>query len=127
MKKKSIWKFFTSTWVGVAAKGINFADHLPAASEAAPDLDLTREPVCEVTPVSLRSLDHLSGVARRREIVFVAEVGLKEAFESLAKTGTGGQMTMERMASMIAQGLEENPKSWILSSGASLYWRYQHS
>lgn len=123
MKKKSIWKFFTSTWVGVAAKGINFADHLPAASEAAPDLDLTREPVCEVTPVSLRSLDHLSGVARRREIIFVAEVGLKEAFESLAKTGTGGQMTMERMASMIAQGLEENPKSWILSSGASLYWR----
>ena len=123
LKKKSIWTFFTSTWVGVAAKGINFADHLPAASEIAPDLDLTREPVCEVTPVSLRSLDHLSGVARRREIVFVAEVGLKEAFESLAKTGTRGQMTMEKMASMIAQGLEENPKSWILSSGASLYWR----
>ena len=116
-------KQFTSTWVGVASKGINFADHLPASLEALPDLGQAREPVCEVTPVSLRSLDHLSGVARRREISFVPEAGLREAFESLAKTGTRGQVTMERMASMIAQGLEENPKSWILSSGASLYWR----
>ena len=123
LKQKKVGKLFTSTWVGVTAKGINFADHLPTASEAAPDLGRTREPVCEVTPVSLRSLDHLSGVKRRREISFVAEAGLKEAFESLAKTGTRGQMTMERMASIIAQGLEENPQSWILSSGASLYWR----
>lgn len=123
LKKKRGVKQFTSTWVGVASKGINFADHLPVSLEASPDLGQAREPVCEVTPVSLRSLDHLSGVARRREISFVPEAGLREAFESLAKTGTKGQVTMERMASMIAQGLEENPKSWILSSGASLYWR----
>ena len=123
LRKKKERNLFTSTWVSVAAKGINFADHLPAASEAASDLGVTREPVCEVTPVSLRSLDHLSGVARRREISFVAEAGLKEAFESMAKTGPGGKVTMERMATMIAQGLEENPRSWILSTGASLYWR----
>ena len=122
LKKKKDGNPFTSTWVSVAVRGIKFADHLPSP-EAVPGPSLGQEPVCQVTPVSLRSLDHLAGIARRKEITFVAEAGLKEAFESLAKTGAGGEMTVERMASMIARGLEENPQSWILSTGASLYWR----
>ena len=48
MKKK---KSFTSTWLSVSAKNINFADHLPASN-----LVLTEKwnPVCPLSPPSLR-------------------------------------------------------------------------
>ena len=48
LKKK---KSFTSTWLSVSAKNINFADHLPASR-----LVLTEKwnPVCQLTPPSLR-------------------------------------------------------------------------
>ena len=46
------WKTFTSTWLSVSAKNINFAEFLPATVS-----NVEREfadPVCEETQVSLR-------------------------------------------------------------------------
>ena len=113
---------FTSTWLSVSAKNINFADFLPPPEDPSGAF-LLMEPVCEVTPVSMRSLDHLIGVKRRKDIHYLAEVGLKEAFQSLAQKEENVKETVERMATRIAQGLKKDPKSWILSTGAALYWR----
>jgi len=120
MKKK---KSFTSTWLSVSAKNINFADHLPASH-----LVLTEKwnPVCPPTPASLRSLDHLSGLARRQGLQYQAELGLKEAFQSLAgKKEEGNKESVEKVGARIAYGLAKKPKSWILSTAAALYWRVQ--
>ena len=100
MKKK---KSFTSTWLSVSAKNINFADHLPASH-----LVLTEKwnPVCPPTPASLRSLDHLSGLARRQGLQYQAELGLKEAFQSLAgKKEEGNKESVEKVGARIAYGL----------------------
>ena len=45
------WKTFTSTWLSVSAKNINFADFLPATVHQEEEFS---EPVCKETQVSLR-------------------------------------------------------------------------
>jgi hypothetical protein len=46
------WKIFTSTWLSVSAKNINFAEFLPATDRNTDKVFV--EPVCEETRVSLR-------------------------------------------------------------------------
>ena len=46
------WKTFTSTWLSVSAKNINFAEFLPATVSNTEKEFV--EPVCEETQVSLR-------------------------------------------------------------------------
>jgi len=114
------WKTFTSTWLSVSAKNINFAEFLPGAL-ASWELE---EPECEETRVSLRSLDHLSGVKNRGHLQYNAEVGLKEAFQSITgKVDKSVKDGVERMARRIALAISKKPDSWILSTAAALYWR----
>lgn len=120
LKKK---KSFTSTWLSVSAKNMNFASYLPAS-----ELVLTEawSPVCEVTPPSLRSLDHLSGLKMKDQLQYQAEIGLKEAFQTLAgKKEEGNKESIEKVGARIAYGLSKNRNSWILSTAAALYWRVQ--
>jgi len=119
-KVKINWKAFTSTWLSVSAKEIKFSDHL---AKSATTTGLV-EPHCAVTPVSIRSMDHLVGVRRRGELKYGAEVGLMEAFQSLAgqvdKSASDG---VAKMATRIGVSLLQQPNSWVLSTAASLYWR----
>jgi len=116
------WKTFTSTWLSVSAKNINFAEFLPTALNAM-DKQFV-EPDCDETKVSLRSLDHLSGVKNRAKLRYNAEVGLKEAFQSITgKVDKSVKDGVERMASRIAVALSKKPDSWVLSTAAALYWR----
>ena len=53
-----------------------------------------------------RSLDHLSGLARRKGLQYQAEMGLKEAFQSLAgKKDDGNKESVEKVGARIAYGL----------------------
>ena len=66
------------------------------------------DPVCERTPPSLLSLDHLAGVQHRRRLHYAAEVGLKEAFKSLTgNTKETGKVGASVMATRIARGLRQ--------------------
>merc|ERR1712233_18895 len=119
-KVKMNWKAFTSTWLSVSAKEIKFSDHL---AKSATPVGLV-EPHCAVTPVSIRSMDHLVGVRRRGDLKYGAEAGLMEAFQSLAgqveKSESEG---VAKMATRIGVSLLQQPNSWVLSTAASLYWR----
>ena len=117
-------KSFTSTWLSVSAKNMNFASHLPAS-----ELVLTEKwsPMCDVTPPSLRcshryclvtvkdtkvfnvrSLDHLSGMKMKGSLPYQAEVGLKEAFQSLAgKKEEANRESVEKVGARIAYGLSK--------------------
>jgi len=118
-KIKFNWKAFTSTWLSVSAKGVKFSDHLPNPSTAGPI-----EPHCAVTPVSIRSMDHLVGVRRRGELKYSPEAGLAEAFQNLAgQVDEGVVDKVALMATRIGVNLLHKPNSWILSTAASLYWR----
>jgi len=114
------WKTFTSTWLSVSAKNINFGEFLPAVIAGNEFV----EPVCKETHVSLRSLDHLSGVRLRKNLRYNAEVGLKEAFQSITgKVDAPVKDGVQKMATRIAQAMMKNPDSWVLSTAAALYWR----
>ena len=53
-----------------------------------------------------RSLDHLSGLARRKSLQYQAELGLKEAFQSLAgKKEEANKESVEKVGARIAYGL----------------------
>ena len=53
-----------------------------------------------------RSLDHLSGLARRHNLQYQAEMGLKEAFQSLAgKKDDVNKESVEKVGARIAYGL----------------------
>ena len=109
LKKK---KSFTSTWLSVSAKNMNFASYLPAS-----ELVLTEawSPVCEVTPPSLRSLDHLSGLKMKDQLQYQAEIGLKEAFQTLAgKKEEGNKESIEKVGARIAYGLSK--VGWSLTN-----------
>ena len=55
-----------------------------------------------------RSLDHLSGVKNRAKLRYNAEVGLKEAFQSITgKVDKSVKDGVERMASRIAVALSK--------------------
>ena len=130
LKKKFKPSSFTSSWVNVAANNVQFSEHLPAAAPGLSEDAMTMlEPVCEASPGSLRSLDHLAGVQHRASLRYVAEAGLTEAFQLLGRDETqgGGEATIvdtvERLAARIAGGLATNPRSWVLATGAALYWR----
>lgn len=117
--KKLNWKAFTSTWLSVSAKDINFAEHL-----SLPPTPHLIEPFCAITPVSARSLDHLVGMKRRKELKYSAEVGLLEAFQSLAgKVDKAAPSGLEKMATSIGVNLLLKTDSWVLSTAAALYWR----
>merc|ERR1719495_89628 len=114
------WKTFTSTWLSVSAKNINFGEFLPGVMTGNEFV----EPVCKETHVSLRSLDHLSGVRLRNNLRYNAEVGLKEAFQSITgKVDAPVKDGVQKMATRIAQAMLKNPDSWVLSTAAALYWR----
>merc|ERR1719474_439791 len=114
------WKTFTSTWLSVSAKNINFGEFLPGVMTGNEFV----EPECEDTRVSLRSLDHLSGVRLRKNLRYNAEVGLKEAFQSITgKVDAPVKDGVQKMATRIAQAMMKNPDSWVLSTAAALYWR----
>jgi len=69
-------------------------------------------------------MDHLSGVKQRKDLNYIGEVGLKEAFQSIAgKLDKNILDGVERMAAKIAFALSQQPNSWILSTAAALYWR----
>ena len=116
---------FTSTWLSVNIKAINFADFLPHDNQLPPpDTPLHPathhvEPRCEEVPVSLRTLDHLSGMLARRHLRYISEVALKDPFLALAK----GETSVERLALKITAALAYDRDSWVLSTAASLFWR----
>merc|ERR1711884_129210 len=73
LKKKFKPSSFTSSWVNVAANNVQFSEHLPAAVPGLSEDAMTMlEPVCEASPGSLRSLDHLAGVQHRASLRYVA-------------------------------------------------------
>ncbi len=66
------------------------------------------------------TLDHLSGVRHRSHLHLASEAGLTEAFQGL--TGEVG-VSVDEMATRIANSMEGNATSWVLSTAAALYWR----
>lgn len=116
------WNAFTSTWLSVTAKKVDkgFVDSLPEPAQSN-----HMDPICPETPVSLLSLDHLAGVKQRKNLKFIAEVGLKEAFKQLTGNKDTGKEGVSLMATRIARGLRKDTKSWVLSTAAALFWRVQ--
>ena len=92
--------------LSLGPQNINYADHLPG-SEAQLAL---REPECRLTPVSLASLDHLAGVRHRHHLQYAAELGLQEAFQSIA----GKRSTGEKVSNINIHWVTETPAMfWV--------------
>lgn len=109
---------FTSTWLSVAAKNINFKNMLPKSVPASVNV----EPLCDSTlPVSMATMDHLTGVRHRDKIDYKAESALEEALNSLVFDKE--RMDTQEVARYLTYALKENSTSWVLTTAASLYWR----
>ena len=62
--------------------------------------------ISDLTNNSFRSLDHLSGVRLRKNLRYNAEVGLKEAFQSITgKVDAPVKDGVQKMATRIAQAM----------------------
>ena len=86
----------------VTAKNVDIREYVEGYME--PLSSAARKPFCPDVEASLLSLDHLVGVAQRRDLHLAAESGLREAFQSL--TGEDG-VSVEDMATRIAISLEK--------------------
>ena len=111
---------FTSTWISVAIKGINFPDMLPDERMIPADLGNV-EPLCPPPQPSLKTLDHLGGMMGRPHLRYVAEYGLTNAFLSLDPNNK--HQSIEKLARRVATAIAYDRNNWALSTAASLYWR----
>ncbi|KAI9552770.1 hypothetical protein GHT06_020650 [Daphnia sinensis] len=109
---------FTSTWLSVAAKNIDFKSMLP---KSVPSKALV-EPVCNASfPVTMATFDHLTGVRHRDKIDYRAESALEEALNALIFDKE--RIDSEEVARYLTYALKNNATSWVLTTAASLYWR----
>jgi len=119
VESKDYLDLFTSTWMIATEKNKRFSDFLPNYRT----VDIIEEPVCYEVPPGMRSLDHLAGVKYKHLLSYKAEAGLTDAFQSLVKSDQNEQADVELVGSMIAMAMSYDPQSWLLTSGAALYWR----
>ncbi|KAF0312441.1 Tetratricopeptide repeat protein 17 [Amphibalanus amphitrite] len=114
--KQINWGQYTSTWLSVSAKNV-VVELVPAPV----GVYQPRQPVCpDQFPASMATLDNLSGVRHRRQLLISPETGLREALQTL----TADQpRTVEETATRIAMSMDKNSSSWVLTTAAALYWR----
>ena len=75
------WTAFTSTWLSVSAKGIDVGQFL-INDDIFQDEERRRKPFCEdEPPLSLLTMDHLTGVKMYPHLQHAAEPGLKDALK----------------------------------------------
>ena len=107
------WATFTSTWLSVAAKGVNIRELIVDKDAIESNADSKSKPFCmQDVPVSLLTMDHMEGVKKRKHLYFASEKGLKDAFQAL----TGEEnVSVKEMAARIAYSMAK------VSSTANIY------
>ncbi|GAB6030863.1 Tetratricopeptide repeat protein 17 [Chamberlinius hualienensis] len=115
------FKQFTSTWLSVSAKGVAVGRLLDLTT---PLSGPTLQPFCNANlPSSALTLDHLSGMKHRADLVYTAETGLREALQTLGLEGGTEFESVENMGTRLAYALKKNSTSWTVVTLAALYWR----
>ncbi|KAG1652458.1 Tetratricopeptide repeat protein 17 [Nymphon striatum] len=140
-------KQLTSTWLSVSAKNIIISDHLkvtniPDTNDIGSSQKVGKSlPHCSSEfPVSMLTLDHLSGVKNRLKLQGSSEMGLRDAFLSLwgdlqrnylektekaigTEKSVNFNIIMDSLGHHLANAIKKNTTSWVLTTISALYWR----